>query len=483
MDQATATAPHGAGSNGQPIGPDHPNAAIFQPLKFRNLEVKNRIFRSNISGRFDNYDGSGSYVRINWEEKFAKGGVGTIITSYTPVAVRGRILINYATIDGDDKIPFWRQVADRVHQHDARIIMQLSHSGRQQDQGGVENEYRYAQSSTSTPDTFHGIVCKAMTHAEIQQTISDFAQGARRAREAGIDGVELHGANGYLITQFLSSAINDRKDEYGGSLENRARFVLEIVRAIRKEVGNDYHVQMKISAVEHGNALYPFEGRGNTLAESIQVCKWLEEAGADAIHVSSGNTFPHPTNPPGGWPVEQGARWYDSMISQGIYTRFVYFLLTNPLARRFFRWWWQTRGGPVIEGINLPEARAIKQAVGVPVICTGGFQDARLIREALAPAGNLPAIDGVSMARPLVANNNLVEYYRHGWDLPPRPCTFCNKCLLNALENPLGCYEIDRFDGDYELMMEHVMSVFYPSPLNPKLPPEPLGPPPCSPPF
>ena len=94
-----------------------------------------------------------------------------------------------------------------------------------------------------------------MTMAQIRETVEAFAEGARRAREAGLDGVELHGANGYLITQFLSSAINDRKDEYGGSLENRARFVLDIVRAIRKRVGNDFHLQMKISVQEHNDAV------------------------------------------------------------------------------------------------------------------------------------------------------------------------------------------------------------------------------------
>ena len=140
-----------------------------------------------------------------------------------------------------------------------------------------------------------------MTIADIKEVVNAFAEGARRAREAGLDGVELHGANGYLITQFLSSAINDRKDEYGGSLENRARFVLEIVRAIRARVGSDFHLQMKISAVEHNNALLVLkrEGAGNTLQDSIQVCKWLVEAGVDAIHVSTGSSFPHPRNPAG----------------------------------------------------------------------------------------------------------------------------------------------------------------------------------------
>jgi 2,4-dienoyl-CoA reductase-like NADH-dependent reductase (Old Yellow Enzyme family) len=233
------------------------NAPIFEPLQLSAaLVMKNRIFRSNISGRFDNYDGSGGYARINWEEKFARGGVDAIISSYTPVHVRGRIMVHYAMIDHDDKIEFWRQLGERVHQYGCKFIMQLSHSGRQQDQGGVENEYQFAQSSTSTPDTFHGIVCKAMTREEIKETVGHFAAGALRAKRAGLVGVELHGANGYLITQFLSSAINDGKDEYDGAPQNRYRFVTEIIHAVRQKVGDGFHLQLKLSAVNHGNALY-----------------------------------------------------------------------------------------------------------------------------------------------------------------------------------------------------------------------------------
>src|SRR5688572_25197997 len=123
--------------------------AIFQELQFHNLTVKNRIFRSNVAGRFDNYDGSGNQARINWEVKFARGGVGAIISSFVPVSIRGRIVPNYATIDADDKIPFWRALGRAVHEHDCKYIVQLSHSGRQQDIAGIENQYRRPLSSTN----------------------------------------------------------------------------------------------------------------------------------------------------------------------------------------------------------------------------------------------------------------------------------------------------------------------------------------------
>jgi 2,4-dienoyl-CoA reductase-like NADH-dependent reductase (Old Yellow Enzyme family) len=213
---------------------------LFEPLQFRTLTVKNRIFRSNVSGRFDNYDGSGNQARINWEVKFAKGGVGAIISSFVPVTLRGRIVPNYATIHRDETIPFWRALGEAVHAHDCRYILQLSHGGRQRDIPGIE--YAKGLSSTGNSDPLHGFECERMTTVEIDETVRAFAEGARRAEEAGLDGVELHGANGYLITQFLSSAINDRTDGYGGVLANRARFVREIVRAIRQRVSPGFHV-------------------------------------------------------------------------------------------------------------------------------------------------------------------------------------------------------------------------------------------------
>ena len=429
---------------------------IFEPLTFRNLTVKNRLFRSNVSGRFDNYDGSGSQTRINWETRFARGGVGAIISSFVPVHGRGRILPNYAMIDADDKIPFWRELGKRVHEHDCKFLMQLSHGGRQRDIAGVE--YPENWSSTSKPDALHGFQAIAMTPQQIGDVVQQFGQGAERAQRAGLDGVELHGANGYLITQFLSSAINDRKDEYGGPLENRARFVLEIVRSIRQRCGRDFHLQMKISATENNNAMSLTEPAGNGIKESVQVCKWLEAEGVDAIHVSSGSFFPHPRNPPGDLPIEDFLRVYDNMISSGTKTLRNYLLLRNDLTGKLFHDQWIKERGNVIEGLNLPDALAIKKAVKIPVICTGGFQTASVIRQAITSG----ACDAVSMARPLIANPTMPQMFKEGLDKPPVPCTYCNRCLVNAVENPLGCYDPSRFTTR-EAMIADIMSVFHPA--------------------
>ena len=434
---------------------------IFQPLEFRNLTIKNRILRSNISGRFDNYDGTGNQARINWEVKFAKGGVGAIVSSFVPVQLRGRIVPNYATIHDDRMIPFWRAVGEAVHRHDCKFILQLSHGGRQRDINGIE--FPTGLSSTSKADPLHGFKCEAMTTAQIRETVDAFAEGARRARDAGLDGVELHGANGYLITQFLSSAINDRKDEYGGALENRARFVLEVVRAIRRRVGDDFHLQMKISVQEHNDAIAFFNlgPSGNTIEESVQVCKWLVEAGVDAIHVSSGSFFPHPRNPAGiDFPVAEITSVYDGMISGGGDQAFRTYLLFRQLPDLARRQWNDAAPPPdKIEGQNLPDARTVKAAVSVPVICTGGFQTGSVIDAAIARGD----CDAVSIARPLIANNDLVEVFRRGQDRADRPCTYCNRCLGNVIENPLGCYEEARYPSR-EAMIAEIMTVFDPPP-------------------
>jgi 2,4-dienoyl-CoA reductase (NADPH2) len=438
-----------------------PQDVLFTPLQFRNLTIKNRLLRSNISGRFDNYDGSGTQTRINWEVKFARGGVGAICSSFVPVTMRGRIVPNYATIDRDETIPFWRALGTAVHAHDCKFILQLSHGGRQRDVPGIE--FEKGLSSTDQPDPLHGFECERMTTADIAAVVRAFAEGARRAREAGLDGVELHGANGYLITQFLSAAINDRRDEYGGTLENRARFVREIVRAIRQRVGADFHLQMKISATEFADALDDEHGAGNSVEDSIQVCRWLEEDGVDAFHVSSGNAFPHPRNPAGDLPVEELRKTYDTLISSGELTLRNYLIFRTRLISHVFQQRWEAARGPreKIEGLNLADSGRIRAAVGVPVICTGGFQTAAIIRAAIEQG----FCDAVSIARGLVANPTLPLMFQQGLGRPVKPCTYCNKCLANAVENPLGCYDETRFSSREEMVRE-ILTVFDPPPFR-----------------
>jgi 2,4-dienoyl-CoA reductase-like NADH-dependent reductase (Old Yellow Enzyme family) len=239
------------------------------------LTVKNRLFRSSISGRIDNYNGSGTPARVKFEEMFAQGGVGAITSSHVPIRIDSRVLPNYATIDCEERIPFWTEVGRRVHAYECKYILQLSMSGRQQDIGGIENQNMRDHglgplSATGKPDSFDGFPCKAMDSADIQEVIQDFARAARRVVDAGLDGIELHSSNGYLFNQFTSSAINDRKDAYGGSLAGRAKFLLDVVDAIRETVGRKFFLSVKLSVIENDNATLPwpfhyFSKRGNTL--------------------------------------------------------------------------------------------------------------------------------------------------------------------------------------------------------------------------
>ncbi len=502
---------------------------IFQPLYFRHLTVKNRVFRSSVTGRWDNYDGSGNQARVNWENKFAKGGVGAIISSYVPISLEGRITPNVVMIDCDERIPFWQTIAEAVHRYECKYILQLSHAGRQRDIEGIENtetirsqiKPRPAPSTTKTEDQVNGLPSYEMPISQIKKIIQDFAKAAGRAKAAGLDGVELHSSHGYLINQFLSSAINERNDDYGGSLKNRYRFLKEIVQAIRQEVGEQFHLQAKISIREFNNIIPPWQPSGNTIEDAIQICQWLEEDGVDALHISRGSTFPHPLLPSGPFPYRMLRYTYDTMTSSGgknsfrnvIFFRYpwlwpLFELIWGRLPRKVSRRYKQPIQGLKIQdqwldeyfkehisteefqqllnkhqGTILQDAKTIKDNVNIPIITTGGFQQASYINQAIADGYT----DGVSMARTLVANNDLVHHFEKGKDIAPRPCTYCNECLGAYLELPLGCYTLDRFyqrsiknlsrseskkaDREAEVARtREVMSVFDPPP-KPYVPP------------
>jgi 2,4-dienoyl-CoA reductase-like NADH-dependent reductase (Old Yellow Enzyme family)/mono/diheme cytochrome c family protein len=436
------------------------------------LRVKNRIFRSSISGRFDNDNGSGSETRIRWEEKFARGGVGAIISSFVPVLMNGRILVNYATIHDDKCVEFWTELVQRVHDLDCKYIIQLSHSGRQKDVGGMLNLANISRTATDTTDTFHGLLAQRMTDKELDGMIEAFAHGARRARESGADGVELHASHGYLFTQFLSSAINGfpATHRYGGPIENRAQFLVDVIAAIRREVGWDYHVQAKLNILDRNRALWPLEWKdGNTMEECLKVFEIAENAGVNGLHVSAGSTFPHPLVPPGGFPADELANTYGVMASSGTRSLQNLLLFHFPLLRPLFTTVWnRVKTEFPVEGVThelshvvweRAHERALRRGdenTRIPILNTGGYQDGALIRKVISDHD----CDAVAIARPLIANNDLVNtYFANGRDLPDRPCTFCNRCLVNAPANPLACYDQTRF-GSREAMLAEAESVF-----------------------
>ena len=180
--------------------------------------------------------------------------------------------------------------------------------------------------------------------------------------------------------------------------------------------------------------------------------------------------FPHPRLPMGPFSAREGMKWYDTMLSSGIHARRNYEFFRNPLKRPIFNYLWhrtQERHDR-IEGANLAECRAIRDVIrpiapDVPFMCTGGFQTGRRIAEAIQRGD----CEAVTIARPLIANNSMVKYFERGEEVPDElRCSYCNKCLINILENPLGCYDLSRFNGDYDRMIGEIMTVYEPKPFH-----------------
>ncbi len=258
---------------------------VFEPASIGEMKLKNRIIMPPIGTNYAEAGGAVSQRMIDYYEARARGGVGLIIVEGSAPGLQCNISFlgspSYQASLGDDKfVPGWKKLTDAAHKYNARIAIQIMH-------GTLENwngkAVQVSPSPLIVPARFMGILGgppHELTVEEIAERVEWFASAARRAREAGFDGVEVHGAHQYIVAAFLSSATNQRTDKYGGSVENKARFLMEILQAIKKEVGPDFPVWVRFNAQEWGVE------NGITIEETKQMVPLVVEAGAQALHVS-----------------------------------------------------------------------------------------------------------------------------------------------------------------------------------------------------
>ena len=354
---------------------------LFTPMKIGRMEVKNRIVFAPMGTHYDASDSTITERSIDYYAARAKGGVGAIIVGAVAIDPIGRGGRGVPGLWEDKFIPGWRQLADAVHAGGGKVLPQLFHAGRQTFERAVGGQ---VVSSSPIPCP----VCKNMPHEltveEIEDLVEKFGEAAVRARKAGCDGVELHGAHGYLIAQFMSPRTNKRTDEYGGTLEDRLRFALEIVNSIKRKAGEDFPVIFRISAEEMVSG-------GHTINESMICAPLLVDGGVDALHITRGviETV-HWEIPPQGTPI----------------------------------------------GLNVPLAEAIKKVVGIPVIAVGRIPDPTVAEQVLQ-AGKA---DLIALGRPLIVDPDWPRLAVSGNFDDIRPCIYCNECLGRVLRaNPLAC--------------------------------------------
>lgn len=315
---------------------------LFSPLKIGNVEIKNRIVMAPMMMGFGQFNGNATEKMINYYEERAKGGTGLIITEITRVNdLTGASSFGQLAASKDRNIESISCLAERMHKHGAKIFVELHHPGRQNvnlmintvpisvlcDNIMPKNLYskllygsivplgkklvekdlffRTVSPSKSNRSKFAESTNKALSVSQIKKIISQFGDAAYRVKKAGCDGIELHASHGYLIQQFLSPETNKRTDQYGGSLENRMRFLLEIIDDVRKKCGKDYPLIVRLTVDEMYDKIGQ-SNKGYTLSEGIEMAKILEKKGIDAIDVSSAgydtfNYWLEPTTFECGW--------------------------------------------------------------------------------------------------------------------------------------------------------------------------------------
>ena len=314
---------------------------LFPPMKIGNVEIKNRIVMAPMCMGFGQYNGCATETMMDYYEERAKGGVGLIFTEITRINdITGASSFGQLGMSHDYQIPALREMADRIHKHNCKIMVELHHPGRQnlglmigtvpicnigsKLMGNLYTKIltqavipqgKKLQDKHIVPRTVAPSKCerskmsdsvnRELSANEIKRIICQFIEGAVRVKKAGCDGVELHAAHGYLIQQFLSPNTNKRTDQYGGSLENRMRFLLEIIDGIRSNCGKDFPIVVRLTVDEMYSEIGQ-NGKGYNLEEGIKMAKILSDKGIDAIDVSSAaydtfNYWLEPTTFTPGW--------------------------------------------------------------------------------------------------------------------------------------------------------------------------------------
>jgi len=347
-------------------------------------------------------------------EKLAKGGVGLGITGLMFVHTSGRGYKNQTGIHDDSMIPGLRKLVDTVHQAGGKIAFQIVHCGRQTTKHMI-GQTPLAPSSRGR-DPMYFVKPKEMTENEIMEIVKAFGAAARRAREAGADGIQLHAAHGYLISEFLSPFFNIRTDSWGGSDENRFRFLKEIYQEVKKVLPVAYPILVKLNKNDHT----PKEGMTPSLA--TKYAGWLAELGVNGVEVSCGATnYSYMNMCRGEVPTAEMVKslsWWEKPIGR---------LMIGKLEGKY----------NLEEGYNLEAAKMIKPVLGnTPLFLVGGMRTVSHMEEVLE---NNYA-DFISMSRPFIREPFLVNKIKEG-KMDKVSCVSCNRCLA-AVPNelPIYCY-------------------------------------------
>lgn len=361
---------------------------IFDTIAIGGLRLRNRLVRSATYDGMAQRDGKVSEAQLALYSALALGGAGLIVTGLTSVHPSGQISGFQNTVHDDGCIPGLRRLVDTVHRQGARIALQLAHAGRE---AHIYQAYRRAEAvapSIINGDPYCEASYRAMTGDEIEAVARAFGDGARRAREAGFDAVQIHGAHAYLVSQFLSPFTNRRTDRWGGNFENRNRFLHDLYQAVRTSVGQHYPVMIKLG-VEDG-----FSG-GLEFQDGCRIAEQCAQWGFDALEISQGL---------------RGKRYAQTEFRTAI---------DRPGRDAYFHNW----------------CREVKARVDIPVIMVGGLRRPALMKAVIRDA----EADLVSLCRPLIREPDLIRRWQQERDYEPT-CISCNRCFEALLKGrPLRC--------------------------------------------